>query len=55
MEEKEPMKCIKNKETEVITKTYDENAFRMIKAGTHVFVPRKEWKMKVRDAGKNSS
>jgi hypothetical protein len=47
-----PMKCVKDKETNEITRVYDERAFALVKAGTHIFVTKSEWKDNVRDYGK---
>lgn len=48
------MKCIKEKETGIITKTYDENAHHLVNKGTHTYCSRKEWKEKVRDVVKKA-
>ena len=46
------MKCIKNFETKDITRIYDEAASRSVKAGTHTYITKKEWKDNVRDLNK---
>jgi hypothetical protein len=46
------MKCVKEKETEEISRVYDDRAKTLVEAGTHTFCSKKEWKEKVRDFGK---
>jgi len=43
------MKCVKNLETKTIAKVKDDLAHQMVAAKTHKYVPKSEWKKKVRD------
>ena len=43
------MKCVKNIKTEEIKRVSTMFADQMVASGQWMFVPRKEWKVKVRD------
>ena len=44
------MKCIKHEKTNKIVRTNDEAAELKVASGDWIFIPKQEWKEKVRDS-----